>query len=57
MLPFANKTDLLEALKEDDMLSDVEDFLTGLCAEHEKPKAREQLKRLWDVETRLSPVY
>ena len=48
MLPFANKTDLLEALQSaDQKLCNVENFLASLHAEHEKPEAREQLECLW----------
>jgi len=48
MLPFATKTDLVEALKRADCkLSEVEEFLNMLNAEHNTPAARTQLKTLW----------
>ena len=47
MLSFANKNDLLRELQEvDKKLNDVENFLTCLHAENEKPKGHKQSKSL-----------
>ena len=48
MLPFATKTDLVEALRTaDQKLSDLEAFLDMLKAEHNTTPARTELKTLW----------
>ena len=48
MLPFATKTDLDEAAKSRDVSDQVRtSFLDEMCAEHDRPNARAQLKDLW----------
>ena len=53
MLPFATRTDMIEALKMSDArLSDVDAFLATLLAEHDAPGVRAQLKTLWIANVR-----
>lgn len=53
MLPFATRTDMVDALKmSDTRLSDVDSFLATLLAEHDAPGARAQLKTLWIANVR-----
>ena len=48
MLPFATKTDMVDALKKADVkISDIDAFLALLRAEHDAAGARAQLKTLW----------
>ena len=48
MLPFAIKTDMVNALKSADVpLKAHTDFMQLLLEEHESAKARPQLKELW----------
>ena len=53
MLPFATRTDMIEALKASDTrLSDVDAFLATLLAEHDAPGVRAQLRTLWIANVR-----
>ena len=48
MLPFATRTDMLDALKNKDVkIATVEEFLHSLQCEHGLPNVRDQLRRLW----------
>ena len=48
MLPFATRTDMLDALKNKDVkIATVEGFLHSLQCEHGLPNVRDQLRRLW----------
>jgi hypothetical protein len=54
MLPFATRTDMIEALKlSDTKLSDVDTFLATLLAEHDAQGVRAQLTNLWIVNVLL----
>ena len=54
MLPFATRTDMIEALKmSDTKLSDVDSFLATLLAEHDAPGVRAQLQTLWIANVRF----
>ena len=54
MLPFATRTDMIEALKmADTKLSDVDSFLATLLAEHDAPGVRAQLQNLWIANVRF----
>ena len=47
MLPFATRTDMLDALKNKDVkIATVEEFLHSLQCEHGLPNVRDQLRRL-----------
>lgn len=53
MLPFATRTDMIEALKRADAkISEVDSFLDTLLAEHNAAGARAQLKTLWIAHVR-----
>ena len=53
MLPFATRTDMVDALNmSDTRLSDVDSSLATLLAEHDAPGARAQLKTLWFANVR-----
>ena len=48
MLPFATRTDMLDALKKKDTkIATVEAFLHALLQEHGEPGVRDHLKKLW----------
>ena len=48
MLPFATRTDVLDALRNKDVkIATVEGFLHSLDCEHGLPNVRNQLRRLW----------
>ena len=48
MLPFATRTDMLDALKHKDVkIATVEEFLHSLQREHGLPNVRDQLRKLW----------
>ena len=48
MLPFATRTDMLDALKNKDVkIATVEEFLHSLRREHGLPNVRDQLRKLW----------
>ena len=48
MLPFATRTDMLDALKSKDVkIATVEEFLHSLQREHGLPNVRDQLRSLW----------
>ena len=48
MVPFATKTDMIDALKQAGVpLNMVDAFLLNLLAEHAQPNARTQLLQLW----------
>ena len=48
MVPFATRTDMMDALKHADVkASSVDTFLANLLLEHSLPNSATQLRRLW----------